>query len=260
MSSIVLSPDAEPSAPEEGELYYDSATDKLKVRDSAGFRQVVSVDSSGKVQANLLTGTIDQSVITNSQTNITGLGTVTSGTINSTVDVQGVPKLIKATRIKHASTLAISHNAWTVVHNNAAGSFDQVSGRTYLIHSMFNIQLLDRAATENAGRVAIFGPDTSGRIKGSSLSSNTPPQLCSYDVFSRGPSANSGGVGLPINLFAMYTASSSVTGARISIAARSDAGVANQMYFTNNNSYAEHSASLLIYEITGITLTDYDDS
>ena len=260
MSSIVLSPDVEPSAPEEGELYYDSATDKLKVRDSAGFRQVVSLDSSGKVQANLLTGTIDQSVITNSQTSITGLGTVTSGTINSTVDVQGVPKLIKATRIKHGSTLPISHLAWTVVHNNAAGSFDQVSGRTYLIHSMFNIQLLDMAATENPGRVALFGPDTSGRIRGASLQSNIPPQLCSYDIFSRGPSTNSGGVCLPINIFAMYTASSNISGARIAVCARSDAGTSNKMYYTNNNSYAEHSASLLIYEITGITLTDYDDS
>ena len=35
--------------PEEGELYYDSATDKLKVRDASAFREVVSKNSSGEI-------------------------------------------------------------------------------------------------------------------------------------------------------------------------------------------------------------------
>ena len=49
MTSIILTPDTAPVSPEEGELYYDSATDKLKVRDASAFREVVSKNSSGEI-------------------------------------------------------------------------------------------------------------------------------------------------------------------------------------------------------------------
>ena len=46
MSSIVLNPSGQPASPVEGEVYYDSTADKLKVRDASGFREVVTQDAT----------------------------------------------------------------------------------------------------------------------------------------------------------------------------------------------------------------------
>ena len=46
MSSIVLNPSGAPASPSEGEVYYDSTADKLKVRDSSAFREVVTQDAT----------------------------------------------------------------------------------------------------------------------------------------------------------------------------------------------------------------------
>ena len=53
MSSIVLNPSGQPASPVEGEVYYDSTADKLKVRDASGFREVVSKNSSGEIDGTL---------------------------------------------------------------------------------------------------------------------------------------------------------------------------------------------------------------
>lgn len=47
--SLVLTPEGTPASPVEGEVYYDSTADKLKVRDSSAFREIVSKNSSGKI-------------------------------------------------------------------------------------------------------------------------------------------------------------------------------------------------------------------
>ena len=46
MSSIVLNPSGQPASPQEGEVYYDSTADKLKVRDASAFREVVTQDAT----------------------------------------------------------------------------------------------------------------------------------------------------------------------------------------------------------------------
>ena len=46
MSSIVLNPSGQPASPVEGEVYYDSTADKLKVRDASAFREVVTQDAT----------------------------------------------------------------------------------------------------------------------------------------------------------------------------------------------------------------------
>lgn len=60
MTSIILSPDTAPVTPEEGEIYYDSGDDKLKVRDASGFREVVSENSSGEIDGTF-SGTVSSS-------------------------------------------------------------------------------------------------------------------------------------------------------------------------------------------------------
>ena len=47
--SLVFTPEGTPASPQEGEVYYDSTADKLKVRDASGFREVVSKNSSGEI-------------------------------------------------------------------------------------------------------------------------------------------------------------------------------------------------------------------
>ena len=59
MSSIVFNPSGQPASPSEGEVYYDSTADKLKVRDSSAFREVVTQDAT-------FNGTIGNSATNNS--------------------------------------------------------------------------------------------------------------------------------------------------------------------------------------------------
>ena len=58
--SLVLTPEGTPASPVEGEVYYDSTADKLKVRDSSAFREVVSKNSSGEIDGTF-SGTIGSS-------------------------------------------------------------------------------------------------------------------------------------------------------------------------------------------------------
>ena len=44
--SLVFTPEGTPASPVEGEVYYDSTADKLKVRDSSAFREVVTQDAT----------------------------------------------------------------------------------------------------------------------------------------------------------------------------------------------------------------------
>ena len=55
--SLVFTPEGTPASPVEGEVYYDSTADKLKVRDASGFREVVSKNSSGEIDGTF-SGTI----------------------------------------------------------------------------------------------------------------------------------------------------------------------------------------------------------
>ena len=59
MSSIVFNPSGQPASPSEGEVYYDSTADKLNVRDSSAFREVVTQDAT-------FNGTIGNSATNNS--------------------------------------------------------------------------------------------------------------------------------------------------------------------------------------------------
>ena len=47
--SLVFTPEGTPASPQEGEVYYDSTADKLKVRDASAFREVVSKNSSDEI-------------------------------------------------------------------------------------------------------------------------------------------------------------------------------------------------------------------
>ena len=58
--SLVLTPEGTPASPVEGEVYYDSTADKLKVRDASAFREVVSKNSSGEIDGTF-SGTIGSS-------------------------------------------------------------------------------------------------------------------------------------------------------------------------------------------------------
>jgi len=70
--SLVFTPEGTPASPQEGEVYYDSTADKLKVRDSSAFREVVTQDATfnGTIgsSANMPSGT----VIKMGQTKFTG--------------------------------------------------------------------------------------------------------------------------------------------------------------------------------------------
>ena len=44
--SLVLTPEGTPASPVEGEVYYDSTADKVKVRDASAFREVVTQDAT----------------------------------------------------------------------------------------------------------------------------------------------------------------------------------------------------------------------
>ena len=44
--SLVFTPEGTPASPQEGEVYYDSTADKLKVRDASAFREVVTQDAT----------------------------------------------------------------------------------------------------------------------------------------------------------------------------------------------------------------------
>lgn len=54
--SLVFTPEGTPASPQEGEVYYDSTADKLKVRDASGFREVVSKESSGGIDIKAVNG------------------------------------------------------------------------------------------------------------------------------------------------------------------------------------------------------------
>ena len=89
MTSIILTPDTAPVSPEEGELYYDSATDKLKVRDASAFREVVSQNSSGEIDGTF-SGTLSSSV----QGTFGGLDVATStftGTVGQSAVIHSDP-------------------------------------------------------------------------------------------------------------------------------------------------------------------------
>lgn len=91
MTSIILSPDAAPVTPEEGEIYYDSSDDKLKVRDASGFREIVSENSSGEI-AGTFSGTISSSATV--QGNFGGLDVANSiftGTVGQSAVIHSDP-------------------------------------------------------------------------------------------------------------------------------------------------------------------------
>ena len=58
--SLVFTPEGTPASPQEGEVYYDSTADKLKVRDASAFREVVSKNSSDEIDGTF-NGTIGSS-------------------------------------------------------------------------------------------------------------------------------------------------------------------------------------------------------
>jgi len=57
--SIKLEPQTTPGSPETGQVYYDSGSNVLFVRDATGFRQLISLDSASKLPA------VDGSQLTN---------------------------------------------------------------------------------------------------------------------------------------------------------------------------------------------------
>ena len=84
MTSIILSPDVAPVTPEEGEIYYDSSSDKLKLRDASGFREVVSENSSGEIEGTFV-GTVSSSATVSGTKGGLNFGTSTfDGTVANT--------------------------------------------------------------------------------------------------------------------------------------------------------------------------------
>ena len=80
--SLVLTPEGTPASPVEGELYYDSTADKVKVRDASGYREVVSEDSSGAIRADVI----------NEKTSANGVSIKSGSNIGITIDSNGYTK------------------------------------------------------------------------------------------------------------------------------------------------------------------------
>tara|TARA_Y100000004_G_C8921768_1_gene415743 strand:- start:731 stop:1483 length:753 start_codon:yes stop_codon:yes gene_type:complete len=91
MTSIVLSPDVAPVTPEEGEIYYDSSSDKLKLRDASGFREIVSENSSGQITGTF-TGTVSSSATV--QGNIGSLEIATSTFTGTVANTATLPSFV----------------------------------------------------------------------------------------------------------------------------------------------------------------------
>tara|TARA_A100001388_G_scaffold74749_2_gene53103 strand:- start:2859 stop:3533 length:675 start_codon:yes stop_codon:yes gene_type:complete len=70
--SLVFTPEGTPASPQEGEVYYDSTADKLKVRDASAFREVVSKNSSGEIDGTF-NGAMNTGSIGSNVTGFTGI-------------------------------------------------------------------------------------------------------------------------------------------------------------------------------------------
>jgi len=112
MSSIVLTPSGQPASPVEGEVYYDSTADKLKVRDSSAFREVVLKDSSGNVTINS--------------------GNVVIGTAGKGIDfTTGNPALINSATSSGQVLDVYEQGSWTITNTAGSGgtaSLDNYTG------------------------------------------------------------------------------------------------------------------------------------
>ena len=119
--SIVLTPEGTPASPVEGEVYYDSTADKLKVRDSSAFREIVSKNSSGEIDGTF-SGTIGGSadfpagsLIDYDLTNITS--TISLSASNNTPHVS-TSSIISITLPANSTAIITAHGGRIFLSNS----------------------------------------------------------------------------------------------------------------------------------------------
>lgn len=170
-NSLNIGPKASPTLNEQGDIGFDSSTDKLKVRHSAATRSVVTEDATQPLTNKTISGAANTVTNISLTTGVTGVLPIAQGGTNSAVTLNN-NRVIKSSGSAIVEADAITANRALVSDANGIPThsattnteLDYVSGVTSAIQTQINNQVPKSTVTTKGDLIAATANATVTRL------------------------------------------------------------------------------------------------